>query len=71
MSDLELVLLAVDDDRSDLLVHKDEDGAEQSRDEGDDGGPPGVRPHGVYKPATIVSSRLGRAKRKVERKIIW
>lgn len=30
-SDLQLVLLAVDDDSSDLLVHKDEDGAEQSR----------------------------------------
>lgn len=30
-SDLELVLLAVDDDCSDLLVHKDEDGAEQGR----------------------------------------
>lgn len=28
-SDLELVLLAVDDDSSDLLVHKYEDGAEQ------------------------------------------
>lgn len=30
-SDLELVLLSVDDDCSDLLVHKDEDGAEQGR----------------------------------------
>lgn len=29
--DLELVLLAVDDDSSNLLVHKDEDGAEQGR----------------------------------------
>lgn len=28
-SDLELVLLAIDDDSGDLLVHKDEDGAEQ------------------------------------------
>ena len=65
------MLLPVDNDSCDLLVHEDEDGAEQSRDEGDDGGPPGVRPHRVYKPATIVSSGLGRAKRKVERKIIW
>lgn len=64
------MLLPVDNDSCDLLVHEDEDGAEQSRDEGDDGGPPGVRPHWVYKPATIISSRLGRAKRKVERKII-
>lgn len=30
-TDLELVLLSVDDDCSDLLVHKDEDGAEQGR----------------------------------------
>lgn len=42
MSDLELVLLAVDDDRSDLLVHKDEDGAEQGGKCGHQQCPPGV-----------------------------
>lgn len=60
------MLLPVDDDGCDLLVHEDEDGAEQSREEGDDGGPPGVGPHGVYEPAAIVSGRLGREKIKVE-----
>ena len=34
---LQLVLLPVDDDGGDLLVHEDEDGAEQSRNDGGQG----------------------------------
>ena len=60
------MLLSVDNDGGDLLVHEDEDGAEQSREEGDDGGPPGVGPYRVYKPATIIPGWLGTVKRKVE-----
>ena len=40
---LQLVLLPVDDDRRDLLVHEDEYGGEQRGHDGRDGGPPGVR----------------------------
>lgn len=40
--DLEFVLLAVDDDCSDLLVHKDEDGAEQGRKCGHQQRPPWI-----------------------------
>lgn len=52
------MFLPVDDDRRDLLVHEDENGTEQRGDEGDDGGPPGVGPHWVYNPATIVPGWL-------------
>ena len=55
---LQFVLLPVDNDSCDLLVHKNEDGAEQSWDEGDDCGPPRVGPHRVYNPATIIPGWL-------------
>ena len=54
------MLLPVDDDGCDLLVHEDEDGAEQRGDKSDDGGPPGVGPHGVNNPATIIPGWLRR-----------
>lgn len=63
---LQFVLLPVDNDGCDLLIHEDEDGAEQSRDEGDNGGPPWIGPHRVYNPATIIPGRLGKAKRKIQ-----
>lgn len=52
------MLLPVDDDGCDLLVHEDEYGAEESGDEGDDGGPPGVGPHRVNEPAAVVPGWL-------------
>ena len=55
---LKLVLLPVDDDSSDLLVHEDEDGAEQSWDHGYDCCPPGVGPQRVNEPASIIPGRL-------------
>lgn len=58
------MLLPVDDDRRDLLVHEDENGTEQRGDEGDDGGPPGVGPHWVYNPATIIPGWLHMVKDK-------
>lgn len=61
------MLLPVDDDRRDLLVHEDEDGTEQRGDEGDDGGPPGVGPHWVYNPATIIPGWLQMVKDKTRR----
>lgn len=61
------MLLPVDDDRRDLLVHEDEDGAEQRGDEGDDGGPPGIRPHRVYDPAAIVPGWLQTVKDKTQK----
>ena len=53
------MLLAVDDDCGDLLVHEDEDGAEQGGDDCDDGGPPRVGPHRVDEPAPVVPGGLG------------
>ena len=55
---LELVLLPVDDDGRDLLIHEDEDGAEQGGDDRHDGGPPGVRAQRADEPAPVVSGRL-------------
>ena len=54
----EFVLLPVDDDSGDLLVHENEDGAKQGWDHGDDCGPPGVGPQRVDEPAPIVSGWL-------------
>ena len=39
---MHLVNLPVDDDSRDVLVHEDEDGAEEGGDGGHDDGPPGV-----------------------------
>ena len=52
------MLLPVDDDGRDLLIHEDEDGAEQCGDDRHDGGPPGVRPHWVDPPAAVVPGGL-------------
>lgn len=54
MADLELVLLSVDDDCSDLLIHKDEDGAEQGRKCRHQQRPPGIIPQRVYQPASVL-----------------
>lgn len=51
---LEFVLLAVDDDSSDLLVHEDEDGAEKGRNYGHQNHPPGVRTKRRDQPATVL-----------------
>ena len=56
---LQLVLLAVDDDGGDLLVHEDEDDGQQGRDGGRQGQPPGVAvTPGVDHPATVVTCGL-------------
>lgn len=57
-SDLELVLLAVDDDSSDLLVHKDEDGAEQGGKRRHGQRPPGVGSQRVNQPSSVLGCRL-------------
>ena len=44
------MLLSVYDDRCDLLVHEDEDGAQQCRDDGSDGRPRGVVAQGMNQP---------------------
>lgn len=64
------MLLPVDDDSCDLLVHEDEDGAQQRGDEGDNGGPPWVGPYRVYNPATIISGWLWRVKRRIETALV-
>ena len=53
-SDLQLVLFAVDDDCSDLLVHKDEDGAEQSRKCSHQQRPPGIFSQRVHQPSSVL-----------------
>lgn len=55
---LEFVLLAVDDDSSDLLVHEDENGAEQCRDERCQDCPPGVVSQRVDQPAPMLRGGL-------------
>lgn len=64
------MFLPVDDDGCDLLVHKDENGAEQSRDGGDNCGPPGVGPHRVDNPATIIPGWLRVMAKRTFKKII-
>ena len=56
------MLLPVDNDGCDLLVHEDEDGTEQSWNHRDDCGPPGVRPQRVDEPAPIISGWLSSKK---------
>lgn len=58
ISNLELVFLSVDDHSCDLLVHKDEDGAEESRNDRDHARPPRVRTQRVHKPPAVITSRL-------------
>lgn len=52
------MLLPVNDDGRDLLVHEDEDGAKQCWDEGDEDGPPRVWSKRSNKPAAVISGRL-------------
>ena len=56
--DLQFVLLPVDDDGGDLLVHEDEDGAEQRGDGGGQQRPPGVRTERRDQPAPGVGRGL-------------
>ena len=44
------MLLPVDDDRGDLLVHEDQDGGQDGGHDGHDGGPPGVAEKRVDQP---------------------
>ena len=46
----EPVLLPVDDDDGDLLVHEDQDGGQDGGHDGHDGGPPGVAEKRVDQP---------------------
>lgn len=55
---LQLVFLPVNDNSSDLLVHEDEDGAQESWDEGYENGPPWVWSQGADEPATVISGWL-------------
>lgn len=55
---LKFVFLSVNDDRSDLLVHEDEDGTEKSRDHCYDTSPPRVWTHRVNKPTSVISCWL-------------
>lgn len=55
---LEFMLFPVDDDSGDLLVHEDEDGTEQSWDQGDHRCPPWVWSNGADEPTTIISGGL-------------
>ena len=58
LAHFELVLLAVDDDGGDLLVHEDEDGAEQSGQRRHQQGPPGVGAQRGDQPAAMLGCRL-------------
>ena len=55
------MLLPVDDDSRDLLIHEDEDGGEQGGGNGGRDGPYGVLER-VDNPATIATGRLWRNK---------
>ena len=61
LSRLELVLLAVDDDSADLLVHEDEDGDEEGGDEAGHVHPPRVLPEGHDQPAAVRTCGLQHA----------
>lgn len=64
---LQLVLLPVDDDGGDLLVHEDQDGAEQSGNGGGQQRPPGVGSQRGDEPATSVGGRLNRTRKESQR----
>lgn len=53
LAHFELVLLAVDDDGSDLLVHEDEDGDQESRDKAGQIHPPWVLPKRQHYPTPV------------------
>lgn len=55
---LELVLLAVDDDGGDLLVHEDQDGAEHGWECRYQQRPPGIGAQWVHEPASVLDGRL-------------
>ena len=52
------MLLAVDDDGGDLLVHEDEDGAEQGGQHRHQQRPPRVVPQRVHQPAAVLGGGL-------------
>lgn len=52
------MFLAVDDDSSYLLVHKDEDSAEKCRNRRGQDSPPRVAPYRVDQPTSVVSGGL-------------
>ena len=52
------MLLAVDDDGGDLLVHEDEDGAEQGGQHGHQQRPPRVVAQRVHQPAAVLGGGL-------------
>ena len=55
VSNLEFVLLAVDDDGGDLLVHEDEDKGQKGGNDGSEVGPPGVHcTDGRDEPAAVL-----------------
>ena len=53
-----LVLLPVDNDSGDLLVHEDQDDRQQGRDDGSKNCPPRVKSHRVDQPASVGVSGL-------------
>lgn len=55
---LQFILLAVHDDGADLLVHEDEDGDQEGRDEASQVDPPGVLTERHHQPAAIGPGRL-------------
>lgn len=54
----QFMLLAVDDDSSYLLVHKDEDGAEKCRNRCSQDCPPWIAPDWVDQPTSVISGGL-------------
>lgn len=58
---LQPVLVPVHNNGGDLLVHEDQDGAEQSWDERSQHCPPGVGSYGIDDPPAVVSGRLQRS----------
>lgn len=54
----QFMFLAVDDDSSYLLVHKDEDGAEKCRNRCSQDRPPRIAPDWVDQPTSVVSGGL-------------
>lgn len=56
---LELVLLPVNDDGGDLLVHEYQDGAQESWDNRGYHGPPGIGADGTNEPSSIIPRWLG------------
>lgn len=65
------MLLPVNDDSCDLLVHENEDGAKQCWDEGDEDCPPWVWSQRADDPATVISGRLKRVRKSEKYRGSW